>query len=67
MKVIKNNRKYNKPKQPVQISCNHCSSELEVLPSDIKDTIQDRDGNAHIFKCAVCFYDIYVDVSVTNW
>lgn len=65
MKVIKDSSK--KKNQPVQIDCNHCHSVLEVTPSDIKKSISDRDGNANIFKCAVCHRDIWVDISVTNW
>lgn len=65
MKVIKDGRSENLPKQ---ISCHYCASSLEVEPSDIIHKHYDqRDGNSFEFKCGVCGRAIFVDMSILGW
>jgi hypothetical protein len=64
MKILKNGKQDNKP---VQINCGACKSLLEVEPNDILRKQFDRDGDAYVFRCAVCGRDIYVDMSVCRW
>lgn len=65
MRVIKDGRSENRPKQ---IHCRKCKSVLEVEPKDIaRKSYDQRDGNAYIFRCAVCTTEIWIDMHVTGW
>lgn len=51
------------PKPPVVISCYGCKSLLEVMPEDAERTVQTKVNTAHVFDCAVCHKEIWVEVS----